>query len=106
MGGLVVSGEIRGVGKEFQRRSLSREASAYRVFRPTAEGSTEGTSRGCRRPRGMSPRLIPTHEVRKNPISTSTDESIGITFAVWAIIPQGGHCYTKTPHGMFYLYGK
>ena len=27
------------------------------------EGSTEGTPRGCRRPRGVSPRLIPTHEV-------------------------------------------
>ena len=26
---------------------------------------TEGTSRGCHRPRGMSPRLILTHEVRK-----------------------------------------
>ena len=47
--------------------------------------------------RGLSPRLIPTHEVRKHPISTSTDESIGITFAVWAIIPWGGHSYTKTP---------
>ena len=31
MGGLVVSGEIRGVGKEFQRRSLSREATRVRV---------------------------------------------------------------------------
>ena len=51
-------------------------------------------------------RLIPTDEVRKNPISMSMDESIGITFAIWAIIPRGGHSYTKTPHGMFCLYGK
>ena len=49
---------------------------------------------------------FPTHEVRKNPISMSTDESIGITFAVWAIIPRGGNSYTKTPHGMFCLSGK
>ena len=43
---------------------------------------------------GMSPRLIPTQEVRKNPICMSTDESIGITFAVWAIIPL---LYEDTP---------
>ena len=34
---------------------LKREASSYRVFQPSLEGSTEGT---C-------PRLIPTHEVGK-----------------------------------------
>ena len=40
-------------------------ASSYRVFAPSVEGSTEGAFRGCRRPRGVPPRLIPTHEVGK-----------------------------------------
>ena len=58
-------------------------------------------------PQGLHhPQLIPAHEVRKTPLSMSTDESIGITFAALAIIPWGGHSYTKTPHGMFCLYGK
>ena len=35
-----------------------------RIFLPSVEGSTEGTPRGCRRPRGGSPRLIPTHDTR------------------------------------------
>ena len=34
-----------------------REASAFRVFRPSVEGSREGTSRVCRGSRGMSQRL-------------------------------------------------
>ena len=33
------------------------------IFLPSVEGSTEGTPRGCRRPRGVSPRWIPTREV-------------------------------------------
>ena len=72
------------------------------VWRGQARGHPEGAAG----PEGCPPRLIPTHKVRKNPISASTDESVGITFAVWAIIPWGGHSYTKTPHGMFCLYGK
>ena len=48
-----------------------------RIFLPSVEGSTEGTSQGAE-PRGMSPRLIPTHEV-EYPIRTSTDDSIIIS---------------------------
>ena len=48
-----------------------------RVFLPSVEGSTEGASQGAE-PRGMPPRLIPTHEV-EYPIRTSTDDSIIIS---------------------------
>ena len=70
------------------------------------EGSTEATSRECLRPPRDVPEVDPDTRGQENPISPSTDESICITFAVWAIIPRGGHSYTKTPHGMFCLYGK
>ena len=49
-----------------------------RKYLPSVEGTTEGASRGCRRPRGMPPRLIPTHEVVFS-IRTSTDDSIVIS---------------------------
>ena len=43
------------------------------------------------------PEVDPDTRGQENPISTSTDESIGITFCVWTIIPWGGHSYTRHP---------
>ena len=34
---------------------------------------------------------------QENTKSMSTKVSIGITFAVWAIMPRGGQSFTKTP---------
>ena len=43
------------------------------------------------------PKVDPDTQVQENPISTSTDESIGIIFCVWTIIPWHGHSYTRHP---------
>ena len=43
------------------------------------------------------PEVDPDTRGQKKPISTSTDESIGITLCVWTIIPRGGHSYTRHP---------
>ena len=54
--------------------------------------------------RGDTPRLIPTHEVRKSPICLS--KSIDITLPDWSIIPRDGHSYTRHPIGCFVFKGK
>ena len=62
------------------------------------------TPRVPKAPRGV-PEVDPDTRGQENPISLSTDESIVNILPVWSIIPRGGHSYTKTPHGMFCLYG-
>ena len=62
------------------------------------------TPRVPKAPRGV-PEVDPDTRGQENPISLSTDKSIVNILPVWSIIPRGGHSYTKTPHGMFCLYG-
>ena len=61
--------------------------------------------RGLRHPRDV-PSVDPSTLGRKTLYALASLKYCYITFAIWAIIPRGGHSYTKTPHGMFCLYGK
>ena len=70
-----------------------------RIFLPSVEGSTEGASQGAE-PRGMPPRLIPTHEV-EYPIRTSTDDSIIIS--LWSAA-TGEAVWAKPPRDACHLY--
>ena len=54
----------------------------YRVFRPSVEGSTKGTSPECAAGPRDVPKVDPDTRGQENPISMSTDKSIGITFCV------------------------
>ena len=66
-------------------------ARALRVFLTSCVGINLGDiPRGLRHPRDV-PSVDPDTRGQENPISTSTDKSIGITFCVWTIIPWGGH---------------
>ena len=55
--------------------------------------------------RGEVTEVDPDTRGQENPISTCTDQSIGITFCVWTIIPGWPLLY-ETPLGMICLYGK
>ena len=54
---------------------------SYRVW--SVEGSTEGTSQGAE-PRGMSPRLIPTHDTRGGIAHTLEHMSESIIISLWS----------------------
>ena len=43
------------------------------------------------------PEVDPDTQGQENPISTSTDESIGITFCVWTVIPRVATPIRDTP---------
>ena len=78
--------------------TILEETSSYRVFPLSEEGSTEGAPRGCQRPWGVPPRLIPTHEVVK-PYEHEHGRkySIGISLCTLTSIPRDGFIYMRHP---------
>ena len=70
----------------------------YKVFRPSVEGSTKGTSPECAAGPRDVPKVDPDTRGQENPISMSTDESIGITFCVWTIMLQETFSETLYAH--------
>ena len=73
---------------------------SYRVFPPSVEESTKGVP-----PRvPQAPRGAPEGKRSVDPISTSTDKSIGITFCIWTITPW--FHLDDTPLGLICLYVK
>ena len=69
----------------------------YRIFALSEEGSNEGQHEDAEGPEGC------LHTRCENPISTSTDESIGITFLRMENYLMGWLHLYKTPLGMICL---
>ena len=75
------------------------------IFLPSVEGSTEGTTRGCRRPRGVSPRWIPTREV-VYPIRSSCTKVLALLYREGCRRHFVGFIRVKLPSGQECVVGR